>query len=135
VTVRDRAALDLRTGMTVEAWVYPERRGRRAIAVKESARGVAWGLYAPKLPLRRWAHVALTFDGAAERTYVNGRLVATRPRSAPLAVTSYPLRFGGHARRQWFAGRLDEVRVYDRALTAEQIQADMARAVTRTPRR
>ena len=31
---------------------------------------------------------------------------------------------------EWFAGLIDELRVYNRALTAAEIQADMTRAVS-----
>ena len=40
------------------------------------------------------------------------------------------LRIGGNnVWAEWFAGLIDEVRVYNRALTATEIQADMNRAV------
>jgi hypothetical protein len=36
---------------------------------------------------------------------------------------------------EWFKGRLDEIRVYDRALSPAQIQADMAAPInTSVPR-
>ena len=56
---------------------------------------------------------------------------ARAPRPARCCASTQPLRFGGNAVwAEWFRGRLDEIRVYDRALTAAQIQADMARAVS-----
>ena len=120
----------LRSAMTVEAWVYPTRRGG-SLALRETKRGAAWSLYgdeagvgtklargsAPKL--RRWTHLAMTYDGATIRRYVNGKLAGTRAAKGAIAASSYPLRFGGNAVwKEWFKGRLDEVRVYDRALTA-----------------
>ena len=43
-----------------------------------------------------------------------------------IAGGAYPLRFGGNAVwKEWFKGRLDEVRVYDSALRPDQIQVDM----------
>jgi PKD repeat protein len=141
VTVADRAALDLTTGMTVEAWVYPTRRGGfRTVALKETERGLAYGLYAGSghattgaersaeavPPLGRWTHLAVTYDGSAVRTYVNGRLAGTQAQSGRLRVSGHPLRFGGNAVwREWFAGRLDEVRIYDGALSEARVAADM----------
>lgn len=61
---------------------------------------------------------------------LNGRLAGTRAQSGPLRTSSHPLRFGGNAVwREWFAGLIDEVRVYDRALDADRIRADMRRPV------
>ena len=42
-----------------------------------------------------------------------------------------PLRFGGNGVwSEWFAGRIDEIRVYGRALTQAEVQSDMATPVT-----
>jgi hypothetical protein len=87
------------------------------------ARGIA-----PKL--RRWTHLALTYDGTTIRRYVNGALAGTQSAKGALAGGSYPLRFGGNAVwKEWFKGRLDEVRVYYRAVTAEQLRADMTKPI------
>jgi hypothetical protein len=41
-------------------------------------------------------------------------------------VTPGPLRIGGHSTiGQFFAGLIDEVRVYNRALSKSEIQGDM----------
>jgi hypothetical protein len=51
-----------------------------------------------------------------------------------MATSASPLRIGGTAVwPEWFAGRIDEVRVYNRAQTAAEIQADMGRAVAAPP--
>jgi glucose/arabinose dehydrogenase/PKD repeat protein len=134
VTVK---APKLDRAMTVEAWVYPTRRGG-SLAVRETARGAAWALYpgedligakaargaAPKL--RRWTHLAMTYDGATIRRYADGRLAGSTPATGAIGSSAYPLRFGGNAVwKEWFKGRLDELRVYASALTPAQIQADM----------
>ena len=48
-----------------------------------------------------------------------------------LATCTGALRFGGNAvwAGEFFSGRLDELRVYDRALTAAEVAADMTRPV------
>jgi hypothetical protein len=157
VTVNDSASLDLTTGMTVEGWAYPTAAGSasvwRAMAIKETANGLAWGLYpfgdaglpsghaltsseqwargTSALPLNAWSHVAVTYDGTTIRMYVNGTQVGTKAQTGSLRVSSQPLRFGGDALwPEWFQGRLDEIRVYNRALTTAEIQGDMGRAVS-----
>ena len=83
------------------------------------------------LPLGGLDHLAATYDGAD----ASGS-TSTAPRSprAPRPVRSSPrpapLRIGGNTIwGEYFAGQIDEVRVYNRALTAAEIQGDMNRAV------
>jgi glucose/arabinose dehydrogenase len=117
VTVADAKSLDL-AHMTLEAWVRPRRGGSQsAIFVKGRT-----PLRGPTLRRNRWSHLAITWDGAVSRLYVNGKHVAT----APLAVKLRgPLRIGGNPiLGEWFRGRIDDVRVYNRALSAAEIAAD-----------
>ena len=68
------------------------------------------------LPTNTWSHVAATWDGVTLRLYVNGVQVGSRAAAGTLLTTSNPLRIGGNANRgEYFAGTIDEVRVYDRA--------------------
>jgi hypothetical protein len=62
--------------------------------------------------------------------YVNGTQVATFNASGAMAVSTGPLKIGGNAvfGSEWFSGLIDDVRVYDRALPAIEIQGDMTRA-------
>jgi hypothetical protein len=72
--------------------------------------------------------VATTYDGATLRVFVNAAM--PRAVTGAMPASADPLRFGGNAvRGEWFTGRLDEIRLYDKALTAAQIQADLARAM------
>ena len=81
---------------------------------------------ASMLKLNAWSHLAGTFDGTALRLYVNGSLAKTLSLSGSLVVTPGPLRIGGHSTiGQFFSGLIDEVRVYNRALSKSEIQADM----------
>ncbi|HEX6388808.1 MAG TPA: LamG domain-containing protein, partial [Solirubrobacteraceae bacterium] len=125
----------------------------RTLAMKEIAGNLSWALYpfgdggrpgghantgtdlwasGPAAPaLNTWTHFATTYDGTTIRLFVNGVQVGTRAQTGSLLQSTQPLRFGGTAVwAEWFQGRLDEIRVYNRALTAAQIQADMTQAVT-----
>jgi hypothetical protein len=46
--------------------------------------------------------------------------------SGNIATSASPLRIGGNAVwPEWFAGLIDEVRIYNRQLTQTEIQTDM----------
>ena len=154
VTVADAASLDLTNGMTLEAWVNPTAlSGWRTALLKETAAGLSYALYAnnntpnpavtvqigggdrtasgtSQVPTNTWTHLAATYDGAQLRLYVNGTLAGSRAQTGNMTVSSAPLRIGGNAVwSEFFAGLIDEVRVYNRALSAAEIQADMNAAV------
>ncbi len=95
----------------------------------------------PVLALNAWSHVVTTWSaGEGVRLYVNGALVASavprspaeRHRTAPAAPV-YLLFGSDHRALCWTAsvehgdwnGAIDELRVYDYALTAEQVATDM----------
>ena len=78
------------------------------------------------IPLNTWTHLAATFDGGSLRFYVNGSLVRTVARSGAIQTSSSPLRIGGNTIwGEYFRGLIDEVRIYNRALSATEIQVDM----------
>jgi hypothetical protein len=159
VTVNDANDLDFTTAFTLEAWVFPTTSGSgswRNVVIKERAGGEVYNLYAnadtnapvmygvpaatPSQPLdarattslvlNTWSHLAATYDGTTLRLYVNGGLVGSRAVASPLLTSTGVLRFGGNnVWGEFFAGRIDEVRIYNRALTVDQIQADMNAAV------
>jgi hypothetical protein len=72
-----------------------------------------------------WSHLAVTYDGATLRLYVNGTQVATRAQTGAITSSTNPLRIGGNAVwGEYFNGVIDEVRVYNRALSAAEITTD-----------
>src|SRR5213078_4654919 len=86
------------------------------------------------LTANTWAHLAFTYDGATMRLYVNGTQVASRAQTGAIQTSTNPLQIGGDSLYgQYFAGRIDEVRIYNRALSAAQIQNDMNTAVAPPP--
>jgi hypothetical protein len=85
-----------------------------------------------KLPLNTWTHIATTYDGTVQKFYVNGVLVGTaNPIVAPslntIVQSNGTIRIGGNASStgEFFQGLIDEVRVYNRALSATEIGTDM----------
>jgi len=76
------------------------------------------------LPLKTWRHIVLTADGEQLQLYEHGKLVSSKPRAAMAASGSDTVWFGTDAKAtQVWDGRIDEVALLDRALTAEEIAA------------
>lgn len=78
------------------------------------------------LSARRWYHVAGVVGDGWQQIFVDGQSVATRELSSPAVIGKGRLQIGGAqhagvARR--FAGTLDEVSLYDRALSGVTIAA------------
>lgn len=153
VTVSDAGSLDLTTGMTLEAWVYPTAlSGWRTVILKETSGNLSYALYAhddaPQpaayiggtsvsgsgaLPLNTWTHLATTYDGGTFRLYVNG-VQAGSGSAGTISPSNAALRIGGNnVWGEWFQGRLDEIRIYNRALTSGEIQTDMNTPIDGSP--
>jgi Concanavalin A-like lectin/glucanases superfamily/Bacterial Ig domain len=78
---------------------------------------------AARLRVDEWQHIAATYDASVMRVYVNGVRVASKAVTTALRVSALPLFIGGNKPfGNFFAGAIDEVRVYSFALTQEQIQ-------------
>ena len=153
VRVPDANVLDLSTASTFEAWVYPTvaPSGWRTIVQKEvdayllmassnQNRPVSGGTFdgvcctnvsAPAaLAVNTWTHLAATYDGAQIRIYVNGTQVAAVARTGTYEQNNNPLWIGGNAvYGEHFQGRIDDLRIYNRALSSTEIQTDMNTAV------
>lgn len=151
VDVADHSSLRLTSALTVSAWVRPSSVwGWRTVVMKElSAGGAAYALYASDgdtpagffsttfgdggpegagpLLANTWTHLAVTYSGSTARLFVNGTQVGTSPIPAGLMADAGPLRIGGNSvwTNEFFSGVIDEVRVYNIAQTAAQVQADM----------
>lgn len=74
----------------------------------------------PEVVPGAWVHVVAQYDGAATKVYTNGVLCVSDSRAGDLFVNDAPLIFGG-GNSYRFGGMLDEVQLYDRALSDEEI--------------
>ncbi|WP_272473957.1 LamG-like jellyroll fold domain-containing protein [Baekduia alba] len=151
VTVADNAKLDLTNKITMEAWVNPTALGTtwRTAMIKENTSALVYSLYAnagnskasghvstpaesntmstANIAVNTWTHLATTYDGATLKLYVNGTLVSSKAVTGSMPNSTGALRFGGNnVWGEWFKGQLDEIRLYNTALTQAQVQSDMA---------
>lgn len=83
------------------------------------------------LQINTWYHVAGTFDGDTIRLYVNGMLVADSAfHGTQVPGTAYPQRIGRlsdpqQSQTRYWHGKIDEVRVWNRAISQAEIQENM----------
>jgi hypothetical protein len=153
VTIADFAAP---ANLTLEAWIYPSNNGGKdsiilakngaeydfritglgylnAISAGVSLIDSSFTFYAP-VNANQWYHVAYTFDRIAHthKLYRNSVLVASGTNTGTISNTTNALWIGRNS--QWnfgtFLGKIDNVRIYDRALTQPEIQSDMSTRVT-----
>jgi glucose/arabinose dehydrogenase len=153
VAVPHSPSLNLTTQLTLAAWIKPEQfsnwvgiitkgtetspygmqlwsDGSLRFAVNQIDLGAGFGQGTwnsnRKLRLNQWNHVAITYDGSNLRFYLNGTLDEN--------IVSVPLRFKSNTEEltlgvdlpggdEYFRGFIDEARVYDRAISSEEVQA------------
>jgi hypothetical protein len=76
------------------------------------------------IPDNQWHHVAVIYDGATVYLYIDGVLDTSVARAAPIDTnSSFVIAAAGKGTTtQHFMGNIDEVRVWDTALTLDQLR-------------
>ena len=146
------ASLEPPSALTISAWVQPDRviapQGQTVILTKRiDAHAAPWNSYILVLGERgqamfclttsgiqtciediaalkpnAWTHVAGTYDGAAMRLFVNGRLVVSGPKSGTIQYSDLGLLIGATPYpAERFLGKIDDVRIYNRALSDSEV--------------
>src|SRR5437899_4202772 len=90
------------------------------------------------IPNGEWAHLAIVSDGSpgTMKMYTNGFLAGSRAHSLP-GNNAFAFNIGGggvfDATGNFFNGQIDEVAIFDKALTADQIAKHYYSAVASAP--
>lgn len=133
--------------VTIDAWVYPDQsqqsQGSSQWVYTQYASGPQLGFagtdtlyWRPNgdnstefsspgiIPSNTWTFLAGTYDSASglSKLYVNGNLVWTQSLSGPVSLTDAAF-IGKRLNQEFFVGRIDELELYTRALSASEIQA------------
>lgn len=122
-TIISKESLD---GSQRQGWgFYQAANSGKLTFAREPVTGAAATLQTTgALSANRWYAVAATYDGTVARLYLDGQLQASASSVAGLPDLGATLTLGARSdSTEWWAGNLDEVAVYDSALTASQVAA------------
>lgn len=99
-------------------------RGFLKVTVRDTEGQLTSASGADLLPIHDWRHVVVTVDGKSIRMYDAGKLIASTSSKPISASKMTPLWFGRDAGgASLWNGRIDEVAIFDRALTEDEIAA------------
>ncbi len=144
-----------KTAMTITAWINPQgTTGVQCVFSRTTGNNACYslrmegtklraGLFTnggwnlsvadgQDMPTGTWTHVAMVYDGSSTTRYVNGKVngavMATTGTALAQQGTAQVAAIGSRAagKDQRFTGNIDDVRVYDHALTPDELQLVMA---------
>jgi hypothetical protein len=140
VEIPHSSAFDFGTGFTFEAWVSgTDPGGCSGIAgkgyttswwigvcgttLRSYIKGTSSLFDGGTVPAGEFVHIAVTYDGAVRKHYLDGELVASRVESGPMTTNANPVRLNSDANyNPEYASTLDEVRIWNVARTQAQIR-------------
>ncbi len=83
------------------------------------------------VPMNKWTHIAVTYDGANRRHYINGELAGTFAQAGLLPTNGSAFRIGSDVNFSPSpTGSIDEVRLWNVARTEAQIRSTINVALT-----
>jgi hypothetical protein len=152
IEIANEDQFDFTTTFTVSLWMKVNgfANGWEGVATKgDSAWGVSryWGsrnvtftTFSPApddiqgtaiVDDNQWHHVAIVYDGNQKRLYVDGQLDAERTFTGSVSTNNLKVRLGYNEEYPPadYSGLLDDVRIYNRALSQAEIQNDMSSPV------
>jgi len=135
-------SFDITNAITIEAWIkakdiataQPDARivmkGKYVYGITKDERNGSNGIDAyindnisirvTDIGLEKWQHIVLTYDKKDMKLYVNGCLKGYRSYHKPISISSDHLYIGGDG-GQFFHGLIDDVKIYRRALSVNEI--------------
>ena len=153
VEIPDSESLDLVEGLTVEMWVYLEAwstaggtgatketsykvgpRDNKKVLIRLTTDKQAWGAAVvhgkTELPLKKWVHIAGTYDGKSGegKIYIDGVLDGEGKIDGDIVPNNDVLWLGRGA-GPFLEGRMDEVRISNIARSEEEIQELMNKGI------
>ncbi len=147
VQVQSSQSLNMTRALTIAAWINPSWTGNNRILQKSSGGGdnqyrllKEWGdnmvFHVPGIspdrlefpgcpPLGEWTHLAAVYDGSRMIVYYNGAVRGQQNSTGQMGTSDGTLCIGTKHETapagDEYNGMLDDVRIYDRALSASEI--------------
>ena len=146
IAIPDSQNLDITDEITIEAWIHPATPINGYILSKQEDTGPS-GAYSILVSddvngfdsrfngttfrssfthFNQWSHVASTYSSSAGevKNYINGVLLDTFSHTGLISITNDPLQIGRRLPNNFFFnGLIDEVSIFNRALTEAEIKA------------
>jgi hypothetical protein len=140
ISVPHSSSLNPTDGFTFEAWVaVTASSGCDSIAGKNWQQSWWVGICGTTLrsylrgstsirnggtvPAGKWTHIAVTWDGAHRRHYINGELISSFAETEAPTTSTSALRIAGDVSWQFApSGAIDEVRLWNVARTTQQLR-------------
>jgi trimeric autotransporter adhesin len=107
-------------------WLGIHTNGQWVLTTQGSSVSAFTEIYGPAATTGPWVYLTGTYDGSTMRFYVNGAEVGNTASPNYLPQNAVNLAIGGSVYSggpaDWFGGRIDDVALYNRALTATEVQ-------------
>ncbi|WP_337031937.1 LamG-like jellyroll fold domain-containing protein [Paenibacillus illinoisensis] len=121
---------DFGNGLTRHMFLTPsQHNGALQFTIHDQGRDQSL-IATEALPTNQWVHVAVTLQGDKGTLYVNGNSVASSSEITfnpkDLQASEAYLGKSRYAADPFYQGKMDQVRVYDKALSAKEIQRQAA---------
>ncbi|MFM7016252.1 MAG: LamG-like jellyroll fold domain-containing protein [Bacteroidota bacterium] len=152
ITTSNNAALNITSAITIEAWIKPGGSSstiQNVISKSSQSQNTgyifprtddAWTNFVAYLHIGgtwrgasypyptdgSYHHLAMTYDGSNIKLYLDGNLVKTQAQTGTITTNTNSLAFGNQPGfTEYYKGSLDEARIWNTALTVDQIKARM----------
>ncbi|MFH1789705.1 MAG: LamG domain-containing protein [bacterium] len=148
IEIADSVSLNPTSAVTVEAWIKPEmiasssfhqiivskkynyglsitNDGRLRATIINSNNSKSSISSAPGLVLNNnWNYIVMSYDGVHVKAYLNGTQIGSQPQVGDIRTNNYALTIGQAEEKYYYQGQMDEVKIYNRALSESEIIAN-----------
>ena len=151
VVIQDNPAFGSSVGFTAEAWINPDELSTQTIISQydDNQKAFAFILLASgkieftittngstdqyfesttNISAGTWSHVALTYDGATMKAYINGIAAGTKAVGGTMHNSTANIEIGARNNAHFFNGKIDEVRIWNIALLENQINSNKGKS-------